>query len=53
MRLRGEQIVEYREVANVGPTLVALGFAPQRVCKILAREGEQLKQDPTFARHID
>ena len=52
MRLRDGRIAEYREVANVGPALVALDFAPQRVCKILAREGEHLKQDPTFARHI-
>jgi ketosteroid isomerase-like protein len=38
IKLRDGLIVEYREVANVGPALVALGFAPERVCKILARD---------------
>ena len=38
IKLRAGLIVEYREVANVGPALVALGFSPERVCKILARE---------------
>ena len=52
MQLREGQIVEYREVANVGPAFVALNFAPERVCKILAKEGEHLKKDPTMARHL-
>jgi len=52
MRLAGDLIAEYREVANVGPAFVALNFAPERVCKILAKEGEALKADPTMARHI-
>ena len=52
MRLGGGLIAEYREVANVGPAFVALNFAPERVCKILAKEGEALKADPTMARHI-
>ena len=52
MRLAGDLIAEYREVANVGPAFVALNFTPERVCKILAKEGEALKADPTMARHI-
>jgi ketosteroid isomerase-like protein len=52
MRLVGGLIAEYREVANVGPVFVALNFAAERVCKILAKEGEALKADPTMARHI-
>ncbi len=52
MRLRDGLITEYREVANVGPTFVALNFAPERVCRILAKEGEHLKTDPTMARHL-
>ena len=52
MQLRDGLIAEYREVANVGPALVALGFAPDRVCKLLAREGEHLCRDPSFARHL-
>ena len=52
MRLADGLIAEYREVANVGPAFVALNFAPERVCKILAKEGEALKADPAMARHI-
>lgn len=52
MHLREGQIVEYREVANVGPAFVALGFAPERVCKILAREGRELARQPEMQRHL-
>jgi ketosteroid isomerase-like protein len=52
MKLRDGLIVAYREVANVGPALVALGFAPERVCKILAREGKRLRDAPEMARHL-
>jgi ketosteroid isomerase-like protein len=51
MKLRDGLIVEYREIANVGPALVALGFAPERVSKILAREGKRLRGAPEMARH--
>src|ERR1700738_4626902 len=51
MKLRDDLIKEYREIANVGPALVALGFAPERVCKILAREGKRLRDAPEMARH--
>jgi ketosteroid isomerase-like protein len=51
MKLRDDLISEYREIANVGPALVALGFAPERVCKILAREGKRLREAPEMARH--
>lgn len=52
MKLRDGLIVEYREVANAGPAFVAMNFAPERVCKILAKEGAALARDPTYARHI-
>jgi ketosteroid isomerase-like protein len=52
IKLRDGLIVEYREVANVGPALVALGFAPERVCKILAREGKRLRGAPEMGRHL-
>ena len=51
MGLRDGLITEYREVANVGPAFVALGFAPERTAKILAREGAHLGERPEFARH--
>jgi ketosteroid isomerase-like protein len=37
IKLRDGLIAEYREVANVGPALVALGFAPERVQDPCAR----------------
>ena len=52
MTLRDGKIAEYREVANVGPAFVDLGFAPERVSKILAKEGKHLKDQPDFKRHI-
>ncbi|WP_421995543.1 nuclear transport factor 2 family protein [Reyranella sp.] len=52
MTLRDGRIAEYREVANVGPAFVELGFAPERTAKILAKEGAHLKQQPAFRRHL-
>ena len=52
MGLRDGLIAEYREVANVGPAFVALGFAPERTAKILAKEGAHLRERPEFKRHI-
>ena len=52
MGLRDGLITEYREVANVGPAFVALGFAPERTAKILAKEGAHLRERPEFRRHI-
>ena len=52
MKLRDGQILDYREIANVGPAFVALGFAPERVCRILAKEGAALARDPDFAPHL-
>ncbi|MDE2361307.1 MAG: nuclear transport factor 2 family protein [Hyphomicrobiales bacterium] len=52
MRLRDGLIASYREVANVGPAFVALNFAAERVCRILAKEGAALAKDPTYARHL-
>jgi ketosteroid isomerase-like protein len=53
MNLRDDKIAEYREVANVGPGFVDMGFTPERVSKILAREGAHLKQQPEWKRHAD
>ena len=51
MTLRDGKIAEYREVANVGPGFVQMGFAPERMAKILAREGESLRKRPEWTRH--
>src|SRR5436853_3020434 len=52
MRLKDGKIADYREVANVGPAFVELGFAPERTAKILAKEGAHLKTQPEFKRHL-
>ena len=51
MSLSDGKIAEYREVANVGPGFVDMGFAPERVSKILAKEGVHLKKRPEWQRH--
>jgi len=51
MGLRDGKITEYREVANVGPGFVDMGFAPERLARILAKEGAHLKQQPEWKRH--
>ena len=53
MTLRDGKIAEYREVANSSLGLLDIGFAPERVAKILAREGAHLKMRPEWARHVD
>ena len=53
MRLREGQIAEYREVANSSIGLLEIGFAPERVAKILAKEAAQIKARPEWKRHKD
>ncbi len=49
--LRDGLIASYREVANVGPGLSRLGFAPERLAKLMAREAEHLAARPEAAGH--
>ena len=51
-RLNGDKIRDYREVANAAPGLVALGFAPERVAKFLAREVRELAKRPEARGHV-
>lgn len=51
--LRDGLITSYREVANVGPCLSRLGFAPERLAKLMAREAEQLAARPEASGHTD
>ena len=51
MRLKDGQIAEYREVANSAIGLLDIGFAPERVAKILKKEADQIKARPEWARH--
>jgi len=52
LRLKDGRIAEYREVANTGPGFVDMNFAPERIAKILRREGDELKSRPDTARHL-
>lgn len=53
MRLENGKIAEYREVANSSIGLLDIGFAPERVAKILGREAAHIKARPEWARHKD
>jgi hypothetical protein len=52
MQLQGGKIASYHEVANTAPAFVALNFAPERIAKIVARQGAALKARPEMARHL-
>jgi ketosteroid isomerase-like protein len=52
MTLRDGLIAEYREVANTAPGFVDMNFAPERIAKIVARQGAALKARPEMARHL-
>lgn len=51
MTLREGQIVLYREVANSAMGLLDIGFAPERVAKILNKEAAMIRARPEWARH--
>ncbi|WP_027528254.1 nuclear transport factor 2 family protein [Bradyrhizobium sp. Ec3.3] len=52
MKLRDGGIVEYHEVANTAPAFVDLKFAPERIAKIVAKQGAALKTRPEMKRHL-
>jgi len=52
MRLRDGRIVEYHEVANTAPAFVDLNFAPERITKIIAKQGAALKARDEMKRHL-
>jgi ketosteroid isomerase-like protein len=51
MRLRDGRIAEYREVANSAIGLLDIGFAPERVAKILNKEAAHIRARPEWQRH--
>jgi len=51
VRLAGGRIRDYREVANVGPGLARLGFAPERLEKVMARMARELTGRDEAAGH--
>jgi ketosteroid isomerase-like protein len=52
MKLRDGKILDYREVANTAPAFVDLNFAPERIARIVARQGAELKSRPEMKRHL-
>ena len=52
MQLRDDKIENYREVSNVAPGFVDMNFAPERIAKIAARQGAELKSRPEMKRHL-
>jgi len=52
MTLRDGLIAEYHEVANTAPAFVDLNFAPERMAKIMAKQGAALKSRPEMKRHL-
>ena len=52
MKLRDGKIAEYHEVANTAPAFVDIKFAPERIAKIVAKQGAELKARPEMKRHL-
>jgi len=46
------EITDYREVAETGAGLSALGFAPERIAKFMAREATALQSRDESAAHV-
>ncbi len=53
MLLEEGKIAEYREVANSAIGLLEIGFAPERVARILIKEAAHIKARPEWTRHVD
>ncbi len=53
MTLRDGLIAEYHEVANTATGFVDMNFAPERIAKIVARQGAALKARPEMKRHLE
>ena len=51
LRLEGGLVESYREIANTGPTLLDIGFPPERVAKILNKQNAGLQARPESASH--
>jgi ketosteroid isomerase-like protein len=52
MTLRDGLIAEYHEVANTASGFVDMNFAPERIAKIMAKQGAALKVRPEMRRHL-
>jgi ketosteroid isomerase-like protein len=52
MKLRDGRIAEYHEVANTATGFVDMNFAPERIAKIVAKQGAALKARTEMKRHL-
>lgn len=52
MRLRDGLIADYGEVANAATGFLDMNFAPERIARIVAKQGAALKARPEMARHL-
>ncbi len=52
MTLKNGLIAEYHEVANTATGFVDMNFAPERIAKIMTKQGAALKARPEMARHL-
>ena len=52
MTMKGGLIAEYHEVANTATGFIDMNFAPERIARIVARQGAELKARPEMARHL-
>ena len=52
MTLRNGLIAGYHEVANTATGFVDMNFAPERIARIMAKQGAALKARPEMARHL-
>jgi ketosteroid isomerase-like protein len=53
MTLQDGLIAEYHEVANTATGFVDMNFAPERIAKIVAKQGATLKARPEMTRHLE
>ena len=53
MTLRDGEIAGYREVANTATGFVDMNFVPERIAKIVAQQGVELKARPEMKRHLE
>ena len=53
LRLQDGLIAEYSEVAETAPAFVQMGFPPERVARIAAKQGAALRALPEWQRHLD
>src|ERR1700692_759961 len=53
MKLRDGKIACYHEVANTATGFVDMNFAPERIAKIVAKQGAALKARSEMKRHLE